>query len=240
VYAAVVIGFGVLGVFKPGFTPLWDPDLPGRTALLYLCAAVSLGTGVGLLWRSAAAARLLLAYLLAWLLVFPVRELVGAPDLFLGSFACAELAAIAAGAWVLYVWFATDWDRRNLGFIAGNGGLRIARVLYGLSLIPFGVAHFIYIERTISLVPDFLPAPGFWARATAITFLAAAAAIVTGVCARLAAALSAIQIGAFLVLVWIPQLSAGLVDTFEWGEIVVTTALAAAGWLVAESYRPRR
>jgi hypothetical protein len=60
---------------------------------------------------------------------------------------------MAAGAWVLYVWFAAEWDKRRMGFVTGENGLRIARVLYRVALISFGLAHFIYLQHTAELVP---------------------------------------------------------------------------------------
>ena len=49
--------------------------LPAREALAYLCAFISLASGIGLLWRRAAAvaARVLLVSLLLWLLLFKAR-----------------------------------------------------------------------------------------------------------------------------------------------------------------------
>jgi hypothetical protein len=51
--------------------------MPGREALAYLCALVSLGTGIGLLWQRAAvvAARALLISLLVWMLLFRVSRI---------------------------------------------------------------------------------------------------------------------------------------------------------------------
>jgi uncharacterized membrane protein len=111
-------------------------------------------------------------------------------------------------------------------------------VLYGLALVPFGLAHFLYLERTVSMVPSWLPAHTAFAYFTGGAFIAAGVAIVVGICARWAAALSALEMALVTVLVWIPIISQRSLDPFEWIEVGASVALAAAGWIVAASYHP--
>jgi len=87
------------------------------------------------------------------------------------------------------------------------------------------------------LVPAWLPGQVAWACLTGVTFIAAGIAVVIGVCARLAAALSTLQMGLFLLLVWIPKVAEGSLTAFQWGEVVVTWALTSAAWVITDSYR---
>lgn len=240
-FAVTMIGLGIIGLFRPDFVPVWNPvpaNVPARELLLYLGAFISLSCGICLLVQRVAiiAARLLLATLLLWLILLRLPNFLHEPA-FAACWSVFPLTVMLAAAWVRYVWLATAWDSMHLSFISGKNGLRIGRVLYGLSLIFFGSAHFIDLKDTVSLIPNWLPDHLFWAYFTGCCFVAAGVAVLIGFLARLAAALSALQISLFLFLVWIPIVAAGSKNSFQWSETILNAALAAGAWVVADSYR---
>jgi uncharacterized membrane protein len=237
-----MIVIGLMGLIQGDYAPIWQQvpeNLAASKWLACLCAVVSLGCGLGLLWRrtAAPAARVLFLFLFVWMLLVDGRFIVADPTSEGSYQMTGETAVIVAAAWVLYAWFATDQDRRRVAFAVGDPGVRLARVLFGLALIAFGLSHFTYLELTAPLVPAWLPAHVFWAYFTGATFTAAGVAVITGVWSRLAAALSAWQIGLFTLIVWVPILAAGNVSAQHWVESVDSWVLTAAAWVVADSYR---
>src|SRR5207247_1403947 len=202
---AAMIWLGAMGLSKGDFVQVWQPVpkwVPAREALAYLCAFISLASGIGLLWQrtAAIAARVVFATLMVWLLVLRLPNLFFRTPVVLVAWTFGSTAVMVAAAWVLYVWFAGDRDRQRLGvfgFFADDRGVRIARVLYGLSLVPFGLAHFKYLDATTVLIPRWLPWHAAWAYVTGAAFIAAGLAMTVGVFARLAAALSTLQMGLF-------------------------------------------
>ncbi len=241
VFAASMIALGILGLVNARFALVWQPvpeGVPARQVLAYLCPLISLVSGTGLLWRGTAsvASRLLLGYLLVWLLLFRVPNMFVAPTAQDTWSAWGETAVVVSGAWALYAWLAPDWDRRWLGPATGDGGLHVARVLFGLALLPFGLGHFRYLEETAALVPGWLPWHTGWAYFTGCAFVVAGVAVLTGVCARLAATLTVLQLGLFTLLVWAPIVAAGP-SAYQWSECVISAAVTAGAWAVADSYR---
>jgi hypothetical protein len=121
VFAATMIALGILGLIKGDYAVVWQP-VPGSVpALVYVCSVVSLVSGIGLLWKrtAALAARVLLGCLLLWLLLLRLPGIFLSPTVDYWWAAC-KTAVMVAGAWVLYAWFATDWDRERLGFVTGD------------------------------------------------------------------------------------------------------------------------
>jgi len=161
----------------------------------------------------------LAAAFLLWILAFKLPVILGAPGSMESWEGTAETVVIASAAVIL----------------AGRGA--IGRALYGAAMMVFGLAHFAYLKETAGLVPNWLPEPEMWAGVTGGAYIAAGLAMLGGVQARLAAILSAAQMGGFTALVWVPIIAAsGPKTAFQWRETVLSWALTAAGWVIAESY----
>jgi uncharacterized membrane protein YphA (DoxX/SURF4 family) len=121
VFAATIIGLGILGLLKGDFATIWQPvptGIPARAVLAYLSGLVFVGSGIGVLWPPAAAlaARVLLIFLLLWLLVLRMPAMFVAPNVET-SWAAGKTAIMLAAVWILYVWLRAS--RYSLAYMHG-------------------------------------------------------------------------------------------------------------------------
>jgi uncharacterized membrane protein len=237
-FALTLIAIGVIGAVSGTFAPIWQPvpkTVPARELLAYACDLIAVGCGVGLLLRrsSAPAALVLLVWLILWAAVFKGPFVVHAP-LVEGSYqSIGENAVPIAAAWVIYAELA---GRRS--FPAGDIGLRLAYLVYGLALIAFGLSHFVYLELTAPLVPTWLPGPVFWAYLSGAIYLVTGMAMALGFARRPAALVAAVLITLITILVWGPIVVAGSLSAMHWQETVVSWTLTAAAWVLASASPP--
>ncbi len=237
-FASGMIALGVIGLAFRDFALIWGP-LPGwfpwPTALAVACALVALAAGIALLSRrtAAAAALVLLAYVGLWWLLLKVPPVVRAPLTELTWLDCGMFGMLLSGAWTLFA------DLGGQPFPGGERGMRLARLLFGLSLVPTGLSHFVYSRLTVPLVPSWLPYHLGWAYLTGACHLAAALGVLVGVLPRLAAQLEAAMLGIFTVLVWIPAVAAAPAVRGNWTEFWISWALTAAAAVVAAHVPPR-
>jgi uncharacterized membrane protein len=237
--ALVMVGLGIRGLATGDFAGVWQripiAHLPAREPIAYLCAAIELATGLGLLTRRAArmSAAVLSVYLLLWVVLLKLPAVVVAPQMEATWLGAAEIATILAGAWVVSAALSPKQDGR---FLPGARGVRHARALLVLSLLPLGLAHFVYATETAGFVPAWLPWHHAWAWLTGAGSIAAAAAIAFAVWPRLAATAEAAMLGIITLLVWLPGvLSEPGADS--WTAFLISSAIACGAWAVADSYR---
>jgi uncharacterized membrane protein len=238
VYGASAILLGVVGLVSGDFATNWQrvtPHVPHRAALAFIAAVCELLAGTAVLWRrTAQAGALVLTILYAVFALLWVPRIFAAPRVYdswanffeesslmiAGAVACTSLAR--SGSWA-----------RRLS--------RVISRLYGICVVSFGLEHLFYISATASFVPRWIP-PGqlFWAYATAIFFLLAAAAILSGILASLASRLLTVMILGFEVLIWLPRLFASPHRHFVWAANGICMALAGAAWVIADSFAQSR
>lgn len=121
-------------------------------------------------------------------------------------------------------------------FAADKRPLRIAQVVFGLALIPLGLAHFVYLNLTAPLVPVWLPYHDGWAYFTGAAQIAAGFGVLLGIYPKLAAAMEAAMLTAFTGLVWIPAILAAPTSRPTWSEFTISWAVSAGAWAVAASF----
>jgi uncharacterized membrane protein len=227
-FASGMIGLGIIGFVYGDFAQLWrfaPAYVPAHEVLAYASSTIMLVCGIGLLFKptESLAARVLFPFWALIVLALKLPVVLKHPLVEVTYQSMAEIVVVMTGAWVL---FAADNERAR----------RIAQLVFGLALIPLGLAHFFYLSLTAPIIPDWIPFHTFWAYFTGAAQIAAGIGVLLGVLPKLAASLDAVLLASFTFVVWIPKIIAPAPTGATWSEFTISWAVTAAAWVVAASF----
>jgi uncharacterized membrane protein len=243
VFALGMIGLGILALVCGDFALQWQPVgrwVLGRTVLAYTSGILMLFGGIGLFFEATAkwSIRFLFPYLVAWVLL-KVPALIVAPQMEAVWLGFGEIAVLLTGGWVLFARLAALKKGSRLTLAIGENGMRLARILFAISLIPIGLSHLFYMKQTVELVPAWLPFRTGWAYLTGVGQIACGLGVLFSIWPRIAAISEAGMISLFTLLVWGPAIVAAPTARLPWTAFLISWAIGSAAWVMAEDILER-
>jgi uncharacterized membrane protein len=213
------------------------PWLPAIPWLAYLFGAIWVVCGVSLLskrtLRTAAMALGGVLFLCAMILDMPKNAAnLGSISLRTTVF---EPLALASLAWLLPGRDAT------LNLLA-----RGSRYLLALSLIVFGVDHFLALAFIATLLPRWIPWHAFWAAFFGVAFIAGGLSIGLNFLQRWGAVGIGLMFGIWVVTLHLPRvlglyaITGAPHDPNEWSSLFIAIALWGGSWALARANGPSR
>jgi uncharacterized membrane protein len=239
-FAIGLIGLGVLALIFRDFAMGWQPVapwFPARTLLAYGSGVLMLVCGAGLLLPKTVkwSARILFPYLVIWAFL-KVPALFVAPKIEGVWLGIGELTMLLSGGWVLFATLADMPDSP----ITGTRGLRIARYLFGISVLPVGLSHLFYTQITAGMVPAWMPAHTFLAYFTGIGQMLCGLGVLLPLCPAVAAYGETLFVGLFTLLLWLPAVVREPKTRLNWTAFFISWIIGSAAWLVAQSLRAQK
>jgi hypothetical protein len=230
---------GVLIALNRDFSPSWElvpQDLPGRQVLALIIGTLFCLGGLGLQANKTArsAGFLLAGLLLLGIFSFSPRILERRVE-YMPWLKLAEQAMLVMAVGIVAAIYSPRWrevrERR----------LRLLCIGFGICELPIGLSHLVALDGVAQAVPAWLP-PGQveWAVLTAICHFAAAIALISGERALPAVRALVVMFAGITVLVWIPRTLAAP-DNWQINAVhVLSWALTAAVWILAETLAAQR
>jgi uncharacterized membrane protein len=235
----------IWGDFDSAHQPIqaFGDHIPGREILAYITAVWMIAGGLAILWRrSARAGGAALAIIYFVFAIFWLPRFYTAPHylgfripVFIGVAAGfgIELIAFAGGALICasLATRSSSWPRMIL----------IARSIFGLCAINFGVNHLDAVADNLGYVPKWMPlGQAFWVIFTGICFVLAGLAILSRIQDVLAARLLALMFLAFNVFSLPQFIFADPREHAAWGGNAINLAFVGASLIFADAAASRR
>lgn len=225
----------IYGDFVTRVAPKLSAAANPHQAGAYLTGALLVIGGAAILYRGTArmaglllGAAILASFLLLYLPLLTKTQFLGA------LWTNARKALALSGAALLAAGSAPRPEGRSglLQFLEHL--IPAAPYFLGAFLILTGIQHFLFAKFVATLVPTWIPGAVFWTYFAGVALIAGGLGMMIPFTRRLAAALTAIMIFLWLLLLHIPRALAAPADSNETTAVFEALAISAAAFLVAD------
>ena len=235
----------IWGDFDSAHQPIqaFGDHIPGREILAYITAVWMIAAGLAILWRrSAHAGGAALAIIYLVFTVFWLPRFYTAPH-YLG-FRIPVFIGVAAGVGIELIAFAAGtliYASLSMHSASWPRMILIARWIFGLCAIDFGVNHLDAVGDNLGYVPKWMPlGQAFWVILTGICFVLAGLAILSRIQDVLAARLLALLFFAFNVFSLPQFIFADPKGHAAWGGNAINLAFVGASLIFADAIASRQ
>jgi uncharacterized membrane protein YphA (DoxX/SURF4 family) len=238
-YGVMISGLGVqqifYGNFRPVILPPWPLYFPGQLYTVYVASFVLILAGLFIAFNNKARTiSLILGGLFLLLIVFcqvPYEIKYDQYNMYLGSWAFAfKELVFAGGAFVVAGALPVGqkdsshkiWLLELLEKFIPLGG-----VFFCMTMICFGIDHFLYTKAISVLVPGWLHAAMFWTWFAGAALMASGITIILKIKLKLSALLLASMLFLWLIMLHIPR---ALADTYSLQGNEISSVFEAFGF----------
>ena len=245
-YAVGLIGIGVQHFIFADFIwvimPAPAPWLPGRPFLAYAVGAALIAAGIAIIFDlkgRTVAAITGAAFLLLIIVTHIPTQLMGTPGHIAVWNNAFKALTLCGGAWVV----AGSWPEKSPGLPRFLESLMpFGKYFLAVTVITFGIEHFIYKQFVAMLVPTWIPGAVFWTYFAGIALILSGASMIVNIQARLASFLLGLMIFLWFLVLHIPRAIADPHTLMgnEWTSVFEALAFSGIAFLLAALPVPNR
>ena len=211
-YGIAIAGIGFQTIYYHDFPYMMIPPkhawIPGLVPLAYTFGGMLILAGACIIFeKKPRSASLLLGTALLLIFCFyfiPYQFMTNSNYMHLGKWENAEKElALASGAFIIAGCFPEN-NKNSLTRFLGKL-IPFGTILFSITMISFGIDHFLYAKDVAGYIPSWVPNPLFWVYFAGIALLGAGIAIIFEIKVRLIATLLGTMILIWIIILHIPK-----------------------------------
>jgi len=211
-FGIAIAGMGFLTIYYGDFPYMLIPPkhswIPGLVMLAYIFGAMLILAGACIVFeKKIKQVSLLLGSVLLAIFCFyfiPYELMVGPNYMHFGDWEnAAKELALSSGAFVVAGCYSEKNENQLIRFLSKL--IPLGTILFSITIISFGVDHFLYAKDAADYVPSWVPYHMFWTYLAGAALLASGIAMILKIKVELAATLLGAMIFTWFIILHIPR-----------------------------------